>query len=69
MTSRYVVSDHRGDTTTLTAADGGHQGILPSYMARTISVAVERPGDGQPAEQDPSSLATAYLLGESHWSR
>jgi DtxR family Mn-dependent transcriptional regulator len=42
---------------------------LPLYAARTISVAVERPGDGHPAEQDPESLATAYLLGESHWSR
>jgi DtxR family transcriptional regulator, Mn-dependent transcriptional regulator len=42
---------------------------LPLYAARTISVAVERPGDGQPAEHDPESLATAYLLGESHWSR
>jgi DtxR family transcriptional regulator, Mn-dependent transcriptional regulator len=42
---------------------------LPLYAARTISVAVERPGDGPPAEQDPESLATAYLLGESHWSR
>jgi DtxR family transcriptional regulator, Mn-dependent transcriptional regulator len=42
---------------------------LPLYAARTISVAIERPGDGEPAEQDPESLATAYLLGESHWSR
>jgi DtxR family transcriptional regulator, Mn-dependent transcriptional regulator len=49
----------------------GQQGTaeLPLYAARTISVAIERPGDGQPAEQDPESLATAYLLGESHWSR
>jgi DtxR family Mn-dependent transcriptional regulator len=49
----------------------GPQGAteLPLYAARTISVAVERGGDGQPAEQDPESLATAYLLGESHWSR
>jgi DtxR family transcriptional regulator, iron-dependent repressor len=42
---------------------------LALYAARTISVAVEQAGDGQPAEQDPESLATAYLLGESHWSR
>jgi DtxR family Mn-dependent transcriptional regulator len=49
----------------------GPQGAteLPRYAARTISVAIERSGDGQPAEQDPESLATAYLLGESHWSR
>jgi DtxR family Mn-dependent transcriptional regulator len=49
----------------------GPQGAteLPMYAARTISVAVERPGDGAPAEQDPESLATAYLLGETHWSR
>jgi hypothetical protein len=32
-------------------------------------VAVERSGDGHAAEQDPESLATAYLLGETHWSR
>jgi len=42
---------------------------LPLYAARTISVAVERAGDGGPAEEDQESLATAYLLGESHWSR
>ena len=42
---------------------------LPLFAARTISVAVERPGDGLPAEQDPESLATAYLLGDTHWSR
>jgi DtxR family transcriptional regulator, iron-dependent repressor len=42
---------------------------LPLYAARTISVAVERSGDGPAAEQDPESLATAYLLGETHWSR
>jgi len=32
-------------------------------------VAVERPGEGEPIEADLDSLATAYLLGESHWSR
>jgi DtxR family Mn-dependent transcriptional regulator len=42
---------------------------LPLYAARTISVALEHSGDGAPAEHDPESLATAYLLGESHWSR
>jgi hypothetical protein len=42
---------------------------LPLFAARTISVAVERQGDGPPAEQDPESLATAYLLGDTHWSR
>jgi DtxR family transcriptional regulator, iron-dependent repressor len=49
----------------------GPQGAtgLPLYAARTISVAVERSGDGPAAEQDPESLATAYLLGETHWSR
>jgi DtxR family Mn-dependent transcriptional regulator len=49
----------------------GPQGAtgLPLYAARTISVAVERQGDGPAAEQDPESLATAYLLGETHWSR
>jgi hypothetical protein len=47
----------------------GRPAELPLYAARTISVAVERAGEGAPAEQDPESLATAYLLGESHWSR
>src|SRR4029450_2431581 len=42
---------------------------LPLYAARTISVAVERSGDGDPAERDPESLATAYLLGETQRSR
>jgi hypothetical protein len=32
-------------------------------------VAAAPSNDGAPAEQDPESLATAYLLGESHWSR
>jgi DtxR family Mn-dependent transcriptional regulator len=62
---------------TITGFDGrlarldGPQGAteLPLYAARTISVAIESSGDGDPAEQDPESLATAYLLGETHWSR
>ena len=32
-------------------------------------MAVERSGEGHTAEPDPESLATAYLLGETHWSR
>jgi DtxR family Mn-dependent transcriptional regulator len=47
----------------------GDDATLPLYAARTISVAVERPGEGEPIEADLDSLATAYLLGESHWSR
>jgi DtxR family Mn-dependent transcriptional regulator len=63
---------------TVTSPDGlqaqledaaGHSAKLPFYAARTISVAVERPGGGNPLESDQESLATAYLLGESHWSR
>jgi DtxR family Mn-dependent transcriptional regulator len=49
-----------------------HEGTrtsLPIYAARTISVAVERQGDGVPGEADAESLATAYLLGGSDWSR
>jgi len=49
--------------------DGGRSATLPLYAARTISVAVQRSGDGEPVEFDQESLATAYLLGESHWSR
>jgi DtxR family transcriptional regulator, Mn-dependent transcriptional regulator len=47
----------------------GASAPLPLQAARTISVAVEEPGSGEPAERDPASLATAYLLGETHWSR
>jgi DtxR family transcriptional regulator, Mn-dependent transcriptional regulator len=47
----------------------GASAPLPLQAARTISVAVEEPGAGEPAERDPESLATAYLLGETHWSR
>ncbi|HZC99007.1 MAG TPA: metal-dependent transcriptional regulator [Actinomycetes bacterium] len=47
----------------------GHSAKLPFYAARTISVVVEETGDGDPLESDQESLATAYLLGESHWSR
>jgi hypothetical protein len=32
-------------------------------------VAIQDAGDGPPGERDPESLATAYLLGDSHWSR
>jgi DtxR family Mn-dependent transcriptional regulator len=49
-----------------------HEGTrtsLPIYAARTISVAVEREGDGPPGEDDTESLATAYLLGGSDWAR
>jgi DtxR family transcriptional regulator, Mn-dependent transcriptional regulator len=42
---------------------------LPMHAARTISVAIQDAGDGPPGERDPESLATAYLLGDSHWSR
>jgi DtxR family Mn-dependent transcriptional regulator len=65
-------------TYTVTGPDGleawledaeGHSAKLPLYAARTISVAVAERGDGQPLESDPESLATAYLLGGSHWSR
>jgi DtxR family transcriptional regulator, Mn-dependent transcriptional regulator len=63
-TGRYTIVAFADDRARLEGA-----AELPLYAARTISVAVERPGDGHPAEQDPESLATAYLLGESHWSR
>jgi hypothetical protein len=32
-------------------------------------VLVDTRGEGEPIEADRESLATAYLLGESHWSR
>jgi hypothetical protein len=65
----YAIVGFDGDRARLEATAGGRPTELPLYAARTISVAVERAGDGDPAEQDPESLATAYLLGESHWSR
>jgi DtxR family Mn-dependent transcriptional regulator len=66
--SSYTIDGFDGERARLKGSDGG-TAELPLYAARTISVAVERAGDGEPAEQDPESLATAYLLGESHWSR
>ena len=51
------------------ANHAGHEATLPLYAARTISVVVDTSGDGEPIEVDQESLATAYLLGESHWSR
>ena len=65
----YRIVGFDGDRARLAAAGDGRAAELPLYAARTISVAVEQAGDGQPAEQDPESLATAYLLGETHWSR
>jgi DtxR family transcriptional regulator, Mn-dependent transcriptional regulator len=65
----YRIVGFDGDRARLAAAGDGRAAELPLYAARTISVAVEQASDGRPAEQDPESLATAYLLGESHWSR
>jgi DtxR family Mn-dependent transcriptional regulator len=66
--SSYTVAGLDGEEAVL--EDGaGQSAKLPLYAARTISVAVERRGDGDPIESDPESLTTAYLLGESHWSR
>jgi DtxR family transcriptional regulator, Mn-dependent transcriptional regulator len=65
----YAIVGFAGDRARMEATADGRPAELPLYAARTISVAVERAGDGDPAEQDPESLATAYLLGESHWSR
>ena len=67
-TASYTITGFAGDRAGLLATDG-RPTELPLYAARTISVRVERAGDGDPAERDPESLATAYLLGESHWSR
>jgi DtxR family transcriptional regulator, Mn-dependent transcriptional regulator len=64
----YEILRHDSERTHLRNADGADTS-LPLYAARTISVSVEQAGDGEPAEHDPESLATAYLLGESHWSR
>jgi DtxR family Mn-dependent transcriptional regulator len=63
----YTIVAFVGDRAKLEGPQGATE--LPLYAARRISGAVERSGDGAPAEQDPESLATAYLLGESHWSR
>ena len=64
----YTVVSSAGEEAELADAQGC-RARLPLYAARTISISVERPGDGDPIESDQESLATAYLLGESHWSR
>jgi DtxR family transcriptional regulator, Mn-dependent transcriptional regulator len=64
----YTVTGPSGDKACLKGGQGQHA-ELPLYAARTISVSVREPGDGEPIESDQESLATAYLLGESHWSR
>jgi hypothetical protein len=71
---RYVVTADLGVAAeppekVLLTSDAGLQATLPLYAARTISVAIDSSGDGDPIEIDQESLATAYLLGESHWSR
>jgi len=65
--STWTVTGYADDQAEL--EHGGTSTSLPLYAARTISVAVEQRGDGPPGERDPESLATAYLLGDSHWSR
>jgi len=64
----YTMIGSAGEEAELEDAQG-RGARLPLYAARTISVSVERPGAGDPVESDQESLATAYLLGESHWSR
>jgi DtxR family transcriptional regulator, Mn-dependent transcriptional regulator len=64
----YTVTGAPGQEAQLEDAEG-HSAKLPFYAARTISVAAVERGDGDPLESDPESLATAYLLGGSHWSR
>jgi DtxR family Mn-dependent transcriptional regulator len=64
----YTITAHSDRDTGLTDQTG-RATALPRHAARTISVVVEQQGDGEPGESDPESLATAYLLGESHWSR
>ncbi len=49
--------------------EGAGIASLPRYAARTISVSVTEPGEGEPLDPGLESLAAAYLLGESHWSR
>src|SRR5215204_3505821 len=66
-TASYTIAAFGDDLARLEGPAGPSE--LPRYAARTISVAVERSGDGLPAEQDPESLATAYPLGDTHWSR
>jgi DtxR family Mn-dependent transcriptional regulator len=71
---RYVVTADLGVAAeppekVLLTSDAGLQATLRLYAARTISVAIDSSGDGDPIEIDQESLATAYLLGESHWSR
>jgi DtxR family Mn-dependent transcriptional regulator len=64
----YIVTGPDGTEALLEDAEG-RSAKLPLYAARTISVTVSEGGGGDPLESDPESLATAYLLGESHWSR
>jgi DtxR family Mn-dependent transcriptional regulator len=64
----YLLAEHDAERTHL-VDQAGKRTSLPLYAARTISVSVSASGDGEPAEHDPESLATAYLLGETHWSR
>jgi DtxR family transcriptional regulator, Mn-dependent transcriptional regulator len=65
--STWTVTGYTDDRAEL--EHDGTSTSLPMHAARTISVAVKDEGDGPPGERDPESLATAYLLGDSHWSR
>ncbi len=65
----YTVSANSSDLEAVRLDGTGVTTTLPRYAARTISVSVSETGQGEPLDPGLESLAAAYLLGESHWSR
>jgi DtxR family Mn-dependent transcriptional regulator len=65
----YELVDGNGDTVAFTRFDGaaGDRAELATPVAGTISVRVERRGDGPPAMDTPMTGAQAALLGETAW--
>jgi DtxR family Mn-dependent transcriptional regulator len=67
--SSYTVSADPSDPDAIQLESSTVVASLPRYAARTISVDVTQAGEGEPLDPGLESLAAAYLLGESHWSR
>jgi DtxR family Mn-dependent transcriptional regulator len=66
---RYTVRADPDDPDAIRLEGATVVASLPRYAARTISVSVIEAGPGAPLDPGLESLAAAYLLGESHWSR
>jgi len=65
--ARYILRATADGAVAFAAEGGGEERRLAAPIAGTISVRVERRGDGEPAASTPATGAQAALLGETAW--